>query len=160
MAPLDLRVLGAVGEEIGDTDLDGNIAFFGNVDHGGLLEVVLLRDVGDFKVGTLTWVVSNFSDVEPKAEVTHGDVVNVFGALMEGCPNFRGVAVRAVDAVVPVAEITRGGVERRGLEVGVLRHVGHHLAVVAKLLVVGALAVGAVAPWPEDEFGVGVMGER
>ncbi len=38
-------------------------------------------------------------------------------------------------------------------------HVGHLLAVVLQLTVVGALAVSAVTPRPEDEFRVGMVGQ-
>ena len=40
-----------------------------------------------------------------------------------------------------------------------MRHVSHLLAVVLELRMVGALAVGAVAPRPQNEFGVGVVSE-
>ena len=119
----------------------------------------MLGDVGDFKVGSLTWVVSDFSNVEPETEVAHGDVVDVLGSLVERGTDFGRVAVRSVDAIMPVAEITRGGVKRRRLKIGVLGHVGHHLAVVAELSVVGAFAVRAMAPRPQNEFGVGVVGQ-
>ena len=152
LAPLHLGVLGAVGELVRNTDVNGDVAFFGDVDHRGFLEVVLLRDVGDSEVGSLAWVVSDFSDVKAKTEVAHGDVVDVFGSLVERRTDFRGVAVRTVNAVVPIAEITRGRVEGGRLKVGVLGHVSHLLAVVAELVVVGAFAIGAVAPWPENEF--------
>ena len=131
----------------------------GDVDHRRFLEVVLLGDVGDGEVGSLAWAVCDFSDVEPETEVAHGDVVDVFGSLVERRTDFGRVAVGAVDAVMPVAEVAGCRVERRRLEVGVLRHVGHLLAVVLELVVVGAFATGAVAPRPENEFGVGVVGQ-
>ena len=86
-------------------------------------------------------------------------MVDVVFVLVEGGADFRGVAIGAVHAVVPVAEVTRGRVKRGGLEVGILGHVGHLLAVVLQLTVVGALAVSAVTPRPEDEFRVGMVGQ-
>ena len=113
-----------------------------------------MRDVAKAEVCALSWVVSDFSDVESEAEVAHGDVADVFGSLVEGRADFGRVAVRPVNTVVPVAEITGGRVQRRRLKIGVLRHVGHFLPVVFELAVVGALAVRAVAPRPKNEFGV------
>ena len=86
-------------------------------------------------------------------------MIDVVLMLVEGGADFRRVAVGAVHAVMPVAEISRSRIEGRGLEVGVLGHVGHLLAVVFELCVVGALTIGAVAPRPKDEFGVGVVGQ-
>ena len=84
-------------------------------------------------------------------------MVDVVFVLVEGGADFRRVAVGAVHAVVPIAEVTRSRVEGRRLKVGILGHVGHLLAVILELFVVGALAIGAVAPRPEDEFRVGVV---
>ena len=88
LAPLDFSVLRAVGELIGHTEFDRDITLFGDVDHRWFLQVILLRNVGDFKVSPLTWVIGDFSDVKAESEVTHGDVVNVFGSLVEGRSDF------------------------------------------------------------------------
>ena len=118
-----------------------------------------MRDVGKFEVGSLPWVIGDVGDVEAETEVAHGNVVNVVFVLMESRADFRGVAVRTVDAVVPIAKVSRSRVERGGLEVRILRHVGHLLTVILQLFVVGTLAVGAVPPRPQNQFGVGVVGD-
>ena len=159
LSPLDDGLFSAVRELIGHAQINGDVALVGDDGLLFVFEVVLLRNVGDLKVGSLPWVVGDFGDVKAEAEVAHGDVPDVFRSLVEGGADFRGVAVRPVNTVVPVAEITGGRVQRRRLKIGVLRHVGHFLPVVFELAVVGALAVRAVAPWPKNEFGVRVMGQ-
>jgi hypothetical protein len=72
---------------------------------GGFLEVVLLRDVGDFQVSSLTGIVSDFSDVKAGPEVADSDVVNVVLMLVEGGSDFARVAIGAMDAIVPIAEV-------------------------------------------------------
>ena len=72
---------------------------------GGFLEVVLLRDVGDFQVSSLTRIVSDFSDVKAGPEVPDSDVVYVVLMLVEGGSDFARVAIGAMDAIVPIAEV-------------------------------------------------------
>ena len=117
-----------------------------------------LGDVRDSQICLFSWVVSNLCHVESNTEVTYSDMIDVDFVLVECSSNFRGVAVRAVYAVMPIAEITRGRVEIRRLEVCVLSHVCHLLSVVLELLMVGALAACAMAPRVENQFRVGVVG--
>ena len=86
-------------------------------------------------------------------------MVNVIFVLMESCSNLRGIAVRAVNTVVPVTEVTGCWIEIRGLEIGVLGHVCKLLTVIHQLEVVRALTVRAMAPGVENEFRVGVVGD-
>ena len=58
---------------------------------------------------------------------------------------------------MPIAEVTRGRVEVRGLKVGVIGHVRHLLSVVTKLSVVGTFTSRAVTPRVENEFRVGMV---
>ena len=85
--------------------------------------------------------------------VPDGDVGDVLGVLVEGVAYLHRVAVRVVDAVVPIAEVARGWVEVRGLHGGVGRHVPHLVAVVLEEVLVRVVAVRAVAPRPQHELG-------
>ena len=86
-------------------------------------------------------------------------MVDVVLVLVERRPDLRGVTIRAVNTVVPVAEVTGRGVQPRGLHVGVLGHFGQLVAVVNELVVVRRLTVGAVTPRIEDQFREGVVGQ-
>ncbi len=98
-------------------------------------------------------VVSDLDHVPGDPHVPDGDVGYVLGVLVEGVAYLHRVAVRVVDAVVPIAEVARGWVEVRGLHGGVGRHVPHLVAVVLEELLVRVVAVRAVAPRPQHELG-------
>ena len=117
----------------------------------------MLRNVGDGQVCTLSRAVSNLCNVESCSNVSYGNVVNVILMLMECSSNFRGVTVRTVNTVMPVAEISRCRVEVRRLQVFVLSHVSQLLSVILELFMVRALTICAVTPRIKNEFREGMV---